>query len=80
MQAWIDIITNVGFPIAVCIALGFFIYKLWQQSKDREEALLDALNKATDVNRDCVNQLASMDSRLQTIEQVILDTSQQHTD
>lgn len=72
MESWLTIITNLGFPIAVCIALCWFIYKLWQQSKEREAALLEALNNATEVNNKCVEKLASMDSRLQTIEQAIL--------
>lgn len=70
---WIDIIQQVGFPIACVIALGVFVYKIWQQSKDREDKLFTALSDATAVNQQCVDRLASMDARLETIEAVIID-------
>ena len=37
----LELIGTVGFPIACVIALGFFVFKLWQQSADRERALMD---------------------------------------
>ena len=70
---WIDIIQQVGFPIACVIALGVFVYKIWQQSKDREDKLFTALSDATAVNQQCVDRLASMDARLEAIETVIID-------
>ena len=70
---WIDIIQQVGFPIACVVALGVFVYKIWQQSKDREDKLFNALNDATAVNQQCVDRLASMDARLEAIETVIID-------
>lgn len=70
---WIDIIQQVGFPIACVIALGVFVYKIWQQSKDREDKLFSALSDATAVNQQCVDRLASMDARLEAIETVIID-------
>ena len=35
-----DLITNLGFPIALVIAMGIFIWKLYQQSVTREEKLM----------------------------------------
>ena len=40
MDAIVQVISTVGFPIAVCIAAGLFIYKIWQQSVEREKVLL----------------------------------------
>lgn len=36
MEVWTNIISSLGFPLAACIALGFFVYKMWQ--KQSEEA------------------------------------------
>lgn len=33
-----EIITTLGFPIALCIALGWFIYKIYQDMKADKEA------------------------------------------
>lgn len=44
------VITNLGFPIAVCIAAGFFIYKMWirsqEQNEKREEKYTEMLIKS----------------------------------
>ena len=41
MEVYANIISTVGFPIACVIALGFFIYKAWndmsKRSTEREE-------------------------------------------
>ena len=69
---WIDILQQVGFPIACVIALGGFVYKMWQQSKEREDKLYKALSDAISVNQQCVDRLASMDARLEAIETAII--------
>ena len=40
IAAIIELITGVGFPIACVIILGFFIYKLQNESVKREERLM----------------------------------------
>lgn len=39
----VELITGVGFPIACVILLGFFIYKLQNESVKREERLMDII-------------------------------------
>ena len=36
----VELITNVGFPMACVIVLFWFIYKLQTESKEREERLM----------------------------------------
>ena len=50
MEAVVSVISTVGFPIAVAIALGFFVFKIWQQSVDREEKLLSEISENRKVN------------------------------
>jgi hypothetical protein len=46
----IELIPTLGFPIVMVIALGFFIYKLWQESVKREEKLLTEITENRLVN------------------------------
>ena len=49
-MALIELIPTLGFPIVMVIALGFFVYKLWQQSVAREEKLLEEITENRLVN------------------------------
>lgn len=40
---WIEIIQTLGFPIALVCAMGFFIFKLWEQSKEREDKYVEII-------------------------------------
>ena len=46
----IELIPTLGFPIVMVIALGFFVYKLWQQSVKREEVLMAEITENRIVN------------------------------
>lgn len=45
-----QLITTLGFPIAVCIALGWFILKIYKASEKREEALREEIKENRVVN------------------------------
>ena len=45
-----EAIATLGFPIVCVLALGFFVYKLWQQSVKREERLMEELTESRVVN------------------------------
>lgn len=63
-----EIITNVGFPIAMVLALGFFVYKLWQQSVVREEKLMEEITENRLVNEKAIETIAQYAERLTHIE------------
>ena len=46
---WIQIVSSLGFPIASCVALAFFVYKAFQMffdsSKEREERLYNTISQ-----------------------------------
>lgn len=48
------LITTLGFPICVCVALGWFIYKAFEkftaQSEKREEKLYTVITQAQETN------------------------------
>lgn len=45
-----EIIGTVGFPIAVCIAMGWFIFKIYKASEKREEQLREELKQNREIN------------------------------
>lgn len=46
-----EAIATLGFPIVCVIALGFFVYKLWQQSVKREEILMNEITENRVINQ-----------------------------
>jgi hypothetical protein len=42
------LIGDIGFPYAALIALGYFVWRLWQQSVKREEKLMETNGQAID--------------------------------
>lgn len=45
-----ELIATLGFPVVCVIALGYFVYKLWQQSVKREEKLMEEITENRLVN------------------------------
>ena len=66
ISIWTQLIASVGFPIVACIALGIFVYKLFEQSKEREEKLINALWDSTSINRELTKTNAEFVAVLET--------------
>lgn len=47
---FVELITTVGFPIACVIAMGWFIYKIYQKSIDRENELRNEIKENQKIN------------------------------
>ena len=45
-----ELIGTLGFPIAMVIALGFFVFQLWKQSVVREEKLMAEITENRLIN------------------------------
>lgn len=63
-----ELITTLGFPIALVIAMGFFIWKMYQQSITREEKLMEEISDNRAVNEKAIETLALYAERLGNIE------------
>lgn len=70
---WIQVITEVGFPIACVIALAFFVWKIYKQSVIREEKLMNELAENREINKQALETLAIYNSRLEVIEGDVKD-------
>lgn len=58
MDAWVSLITSVGFPIVACMALGFYVFKqienyrndikdIQKEHKEEISKMTEALNNNT---------------------------------
>ena len=63
-----ELISNFGFPIALAIAMGFFIWKMYQQSVTREEKLMNELAECRAVNDKAIETLSIYAERIGVIE------------
>lgn len=48
MEVVAELITQLGFPIACVVAMGYFIWTIYKQSVEREDKLMELLNKQND--------------------------------
>ena len=58
MEQFLELISNVGFPIALVIVLGWFIYKIYidnkADSKEREQKLYEEIKANREVNAQAI--------------------------
>ena len=50
MDAFISLISTVGFPMAVAIALGWFVFQIYKRSEQREDELRAEITKSQEIN------------------------------
>ena len=65
----VTLISTLGFPIVVCLVLGWFIYKIYKKSEDREDALRAEIKENQEINSKAVSTLALYAERLGVVEQ-----------
>lgn len=71
MEIALKILTEFGLPVLMVLAMGWFIYKLWQQSKEREDKLMETNNKAIETIAICTDRLTAMETDIKEIKQDI---------
>lgn len=68
MTVFTELIATLGFPIALVIAMGFFIWQIYKQSVDREEKLMLEIAENRAVNAKAIETLTLYAERLGNIE------------
>lgn len=68
MEIWIDIITTLGFPIALVIAMAAFILKIYNHSVKREEVLMTEIKETREINNKALDTLAHYSEQLGVIQ------------
>lgn len=76
MEIWLNIITEIGFPIACVLGLAYFVWTIYKQSVKREERLMEELAENRAVNKQALETLAVYNSRLEIIESDVKDIKQ----
>lgn len=67
-NTYIDVIQNVGFPIFLVLALGYFVYQIYKQSVKREDTLYIELGKSREVNEKAIDTIARYVEKLDVIQ------------
>ena len=65
---FVELISTVGFPIAIVIAMGIFIYKIYQQSVKREDALMEEIKVNRETNAKAIETIAHYSEKFETIQ------------
>jgi chromosome segregation ATPase len=69
----LELIGSVGFPIACVLALGVFVFKIYNQSVEREKTLMAEITENRLVNEKAIETIAKYAERLTHIEDNITD-------
>lgn len=69
----IEMITTVGFPIAMVIVLGFFVWTIYKQSVTREEKLMAEITENRLVNEKAIETIAQFAERFTHIESDVVE-------
>lgn len=68
ITALTELITNLGLPIAMVIAMGLFIYKIYKKSEEREATLMNEIKENREINAQAIETIALYAERLTHIE------------
>ena len=63
-----DLISNFGFPIVLVLAMGLFIWRMYQQSVTREDKLMNEIAECRVVNDKAIETLSIYAERIGVIE------------
>jgi chromosome segregation ATPase len=69
----LELIGSVGFPIACVLALGVFVFKIYNQSVEREKTLMAEITENRLVNEKAIETIAKYAERLTHIEDNITE-------
>ena len=72
----VDLISNVGLPIALVIVMGWFIWKIYKKSEQREDALRTQIVDSQKVNAEAIHTITLYAERLSVIETDIKEVKQ----
>lgn len=84
----VELLPSVGFPILCCLVLGFFVYKIYQDTtkqnkenmdkiqarcQEREDKLYQEIAKQNEINGRAIETIAHYAEKLETIQEDIKD-------
>ena len=72
----LELIASVGFPIAACLVLGWFIFKIYKKSEEREGELRQEIKENQEINKEAIKTLALYAERIGVIETDVREIKQ----
>lgn len=72
----LELIASVGFPITACLILGWFIWKIYKKSEEREADLRQEIKENQEVNKEAIRTLAIYAERIGVIESDVKEIKQ----
>lgn len=68
ISVWADMVQSLGLPIVLIGFMGWFIYKLWKQSVEREKTLYEEIKNSHEVNEKAIATIAQYAEKLGDIQ------------
>lgn len=68
LEVFTNLITTLGFPIAVCVLLFWYIWQVYKKSEKREDELRAEIKENQEANRETVKVLATYAEKLDVIQ------------
>jgi F0F1-type ATP synthase membrane subunit b/b' len=69
----VELISTLGFPIALVIALGWFVFRIYKASEAREAELRAEIKENQEINKESIKILTLYTERLDTMQGDIKD-------
>lgn len=76
VSIFVDLISTVGLPVALVIAMGAFIWKIYKRSEKREDELREEIKTNQATNAQAIATLGLYAERLGVIEEDIKEVKQ----
>lgn len=76
LSTMVELISTLGLPIALVIAMGWFIWTIYKKSEQREDALRSQIIESQKVNAEAIHTITLYAERLTVIENDIKDVKQ----
>lgn len=68
LEVFTNLITTLGFPIAVCILLFWYVWQVYKKSEKREDELRAEIRENQEANKEIVKVLAAYAEKLDIIQ------------
>lgn len=69
IAVWTELVQTLGLPVVLIGAMGWFIFKLWKQSAEREKTLYTELERSREVNEKAISTIAQYAEKLGDIQE-----------
>lgn len=77
MAGIVELISAVGFPIAMVLALAWFIYQIYKKSEQREDKLMNEIAATREVNAEAIATIGKFAENLEIMKHDITEIKEE---